>query len=269
MGICIVSGNIEERRWVCKVLVNWWCRSRSCCLVGLPPRVSRLIERAGIRPQSLSWLIRELDWLGGRWRMRALHGEKTRLGTRWSEGSLGDYWWWFWSGRVGELRISWWRSCAVWLCVVEVVCWFHEEAIAWLPRSRPWYRSSRWCWRRGWRASSWSIFVLCETASFRAVDIAISLPVTGKAECWWPFHIESHCVCGWRLLKLVVGSRKWTESVEYRGIGKDFFDGGLGLLKRSFSRVVTEVILQPITKCVNIIITRLLLDVQVGWPIGR
>lgn len=24
MGICIVRGNIEERRWVCKVLVNWF-----------------------------------------------------------------------------------------------------------------------------------------------------------------------------------------------------------------------------------------------------
>ena len=23
MGICIVRGNIEKRRWVCKVLVNW------------------------------------------------------------------------------------------------------------------------------------------------------------------------------------------------------------------------------------------------------
>lgn len=30
--------------------------------------------------------------------------------------------------------------------------------------------------------------------------------------------------------------------LEYRGIGKDFFDGGLGLLKK-FSRFVTEVIL--------------------------
>jgi hypothetical protein len=85
MGICIVSG-IFVNAVICKLVeIEKWSRGG---LSRLPPRISRLIERAGVRPQSLPGLIRKLDGVRRRRRMSALHGEEARLRTRWCQERL-------------------------------------------------------------------------------------------------------------------------------------------------------------------------------------
>jgi len=174
--------------------------------------ISGLIEWACIRPQSPPRFIRQLNWLRGRGRVGALHREKARLGARRSENWLGAaerHWRRLWPWSLEEVRWSRRGSCAIWLRVSEVVGRLHEEAVGGLLGYRPWNGTSRcggrWCCRAGMGCH----FILCQSASFRAIDVAICLPITGKTEWVWPIHIDSHCeVCGRRE---VVGDRRVNE----------------------------------------------------------